>query len=68
MGWDLCIRDSATEMLMGVPPPLRKMVIENTEEFAVEKKEKTVTGEVFRELAKSVGMDPDVMERFRSGG
>ena len=64
MEWD----KDATEMLMGVPPPLRKMVIENTEEFAVEKKEKTVTGEVFRELAKSVGMDPDVMERFRSGG
>ena len=37
MEWD----NDATEMLMGVPPPLRKMVIENTEEFAVEKKEKT---------------------------
>ncbi len=44
------------------------MVIENTEEFAVEKNQKTVTGEIFKELAKSVGMDPDVMERFRSGG
>ena len=64
MEWD----NDATEMLMGVPPPLRKMVIENTEEFALEKNQKTVTGEIFKELAKSVGMDPDVMERFRSGG
>ena len=64
MEWD----HDATEMLMGVPPPLRKMVIENTEEFAIEKKESRVSGETFRELAKSVGMDPDVMERFRSGG
>ena len=54
-------------MLMGVPPP-KKMVIENTEEFAVEKNQKTVTGVIFKELAISVGMDPDVMERFRSGG
>jgi len=53
---------------MGVPPPLRKMVIENTEEFAVEKNENKVSGELFKELAKSVGMDPEVMERFRSGG
>jgi uncharacterized protein (DUF4415 family) len=64
MEWD----KDATEMLMGVPPPLRKMVIENTEEFAAEKNEDKVTAELFKELAKSVGMDTDVMERFRSGG
>ena len=64
MEWD----NDATEMLMGVPPPLRKMVIENTEEFAAEKNEDKVSGELFKELAKSVGMDTDVMERFRSGG
>jgi predicted DsbA family dithiol-disulfide isomerase len=44
------------------------MVIQSTEEHAVEKKEAVVTSEVFTELAKSVGMDPEVMERFRSGG
>jgi len=53
---------------MNVPPPLRKMVIQSTEEHAVEKKEVVVTSKVFTELAKSVGMDPEVMERFRSGG
>ena len=55
-------------MLMNVPPPLRKMVIENTEEFTQEKNATIVTAELFSELAKSVGMDPEVMERFRSGG
>ena len=64
MEWD----KEAMKMLMNVPPPLRKMVIQSTEEHAVKKKEAVVTSEVFTELAKSVGMDPEVMERFRSGG
>jgi len=64
MNWD----KEAMKMLMNVPPPLRKMVIENTEEFTQEKKAEVVTAELFTELAKSVGMDPEVMERFRSGG
>ena len=64
MDWD----KEAMKMLMNVPPPLRKMVIENTEEFTQEKKADVVTAELFTELAKSVGMDPEVMERFRSGG
>jgi hypothetical protein len=37
-------------------------------EFTQEKKAEVVTAELFTELAKSVGMDPEVMERFRSGG
>ncbi len=64
MEWD----KKAMTMLMNVPPPLRKMVIENTEEFTQEKNATIVTAELFSELAKSVGMDPEVMERFRSGG
>ena len=64
MDWD----KEAMKMLMNVPPPLRKMVIENTEEFTQEKKAEVVTAELFTELAKSVGMDPEVMDRFRSGG
>ena len=64
MDWD----KKAMTMLMNVPPPLRKMVIENTEEFTQEKNATIVTAELFAELAKSVGMDPEVMERFRSGG
>ena len=62
--WD----KEAMKMLMTVPQPLRKMEIENTEEFTQEKKAQEVTAELFTELAKSVGMDPEVMERFRSGG
>ena len=64
MDWD----KKAMTMLMNVPPPLRKMVIENTEEFTQENNANIVTAELFTELAKSVGMDPEVMERFRSGG
>jgi hypothetical protein len=56
------------KMLMNVPPPIRKMVIKNTEEFTKEKGATTVTSELFTELAKEVGMDPEVMERFNSGG
>ena len=62
--WD----KAAMKMLMNVPPPIRKMVIKNTEEFTKEKGATTVTSELFTELAKEVGMDPEVMERFNSGG
>ncbi len=56
------------EMLMNVPPPLRKMVIGNTEEAATEKGQESVTAKLFTDLAREVGMDTELMDRFKSGG
>jgi len=58
----------AMEMLMNVPPPLRKMVIGNTEEAATEKCQESVTAKLFTDLAREVGMDTELMDRFKSGG
>ena len=58
----------AMEMLMNVPPPLRKMVIGNTEEAATEKGQESVTAKLFTDLAREVGMDTELMDRFKSGG
>ena len=64
MPWD----KDAMKMLMNVPPPLRKMVIGNTEEEAAEKGQEKVTAKLFTDLAREVGMDTELMDRFRSGG
>ena len=58
----------AMKMLMNVPPPLRKMVIGNTEEAAEEQGQEKVTAKLFTDLAREVGMDTELMDRFRSGG
>ncbi|MEC9375974.1 MAG: flavin reductase [Pseudomonadota bacterium] len=64
MDWD----EESSAALMQVPPGVRALVINNTEESAKEKGLKTVTMKFFKELSAEYGMDDEVMDRFNSGG
>lgn len=64
MKWDA----GSTEALMQIPPTVRALVIDNTEQAAKEEGLDVVTLKFFRELAAEYGMDDELLERFRSGG
>jgi hypothetical protein len=51
---------------MSIPPGVRKMVTETTEDWVRDKGEKTVTLELFNALAEENGMDADFFERFNA--
>jgi flavin reductase (DIM6/NTAB) family NADH-FMN oxidoreductase RutF len=57
--------DEAMKTLMTIPPGVRKMVTENTEEWVKNKGESTVTQQLFNELAEEQGMSADFFDRFR---
>lgn len=54
----------AMKTLMTIPPGVRKMVAENTEEWVRGKGEETVTMDLFNAFAAEQGMDADFFERF----
>jgi flavin reductase (DIM6/NTAB) family NADH-FMN oxidoreductase RutF len=54
----------AMKTLMTIPPGVRKMVAENTEEWVRGEGEETVTMELFNAFAAEQGMDADFFERF----
>lgn len=56
----------AMRTLMSIPPGVRKMVTETTEDWVRDKGEKTVTLELFNALAEENGMDADFFERFNA--
>lgn len=55
----------AMKTLMTIPPGVRKMVAESTEEWVREHGEDVVTMEMFNALAESQGMSTDFFDRFR---
>jgi flavin reductase (DIM6/NTAB) family NADH-FMN oxidoreductase RutF len=55
----------AMKTLMTIPPGVRKMVTENTEEWVRERGEETVTLAAFQALAEEQGMGADFFDRFR---
>jgi hypothetical protein len=55
----------AMKTLMTIPPGVRKMVTENTEEYAREQGSEVVTMELFHKLAEEQGMGADFFDRFR---
>lgn len=55
----------AMKTLMTIPPGVRKMVTESTEEWARKKGEEVVTQALFQELAEEQGMGEDFFDRFR---
>jgi len=57
--------DDAMKTLMSIPPGVRKMVTESTEEWVREKGEPVVTLELFNALAEEQGMSADFFDRFR---
>lgn len=61
MPWDA----DALQTLMTIPPMVRKMVTEQTEEFARQKGDAKVTQARFDELAVEQGMTPELLDRFR---
>ncbi|SVA37246.1 uncharacterized protein METZ01_LOCUS90100 [marine metagenome] len=62
MEWDT----DALQSLMQIPPGVRKMVTDQTENFAREKGDERVTMKRFTELAEEAGMDEEFLNRFRS--
>lgn len=61
MPWE----DDALQTLMTIPPGVRKMVTEQTEDFARAKDDRKVTLTRFRELAEEYGMNDEFFDRFR---
>jgi hypothetical protein len=57
--------DDALQMLMTIPPSVRKMVTEQTEGFVREKGDDKVTLARFQELADEYGMSDEFFDRFR---
>lgn len=55
----------AMKTLMTIPPGVRKMVTESTEEWVQKKGESIVTQALFAELAEEQGMGEDFFERFK---
>jgi len=55
----------AMKTLMTIPPGVRKMVTQSTEEWVREKGEDVVTMELFNALAEEQGMSADFFDRFR---
>ncbi len=61
MTWE----DDALQSLMTIPPGVRTMVTEQTENFARESGDEKVTLARFQELAEEAGMSADFFDRFR---
>jgi len=61
MEWD----GDAMKTLMTIPPGVRKMVTETTEEYVRDKGEDKVTMALFNALAEEQGMSADFFDRFR---
>ncbi len=57
--------EDAMKMLMGIPPGVRKMVTEQTEDWVKAKGHDVVTLELFHALAEEQGMGADFFDRFR---
>jgi len=55
----------AMKSLMTIPPGVRKMVSESTEEWVKKQGHSTVTLELFHQMAEEQGMGADFFERFR---
>ena len=62
MEWDT----DALQSLMQIPPGVRKLVTDQTENFAREKGDERVPMKRFTELAEEAGMDKEFLNRFRS--
>jgi len=57
--------DDAMKTLMTIPPGVRKMVTESTEEYVREQGEEKVTMALFNALAEEQGMSADFFDRFK---
>jgi flavin reductase (DIM6/NTAB) family NADH-FMN oxidoreductase RutF len=57
--------EDAMKTLMTIPPGVRKMVTESTEEYTREQGEEKVTMALFNALAEEQGMSADFFDRFR---
>jgi flavin reductase (DIM6/NTAB) family NADH-FMN oxidoreductase RutF len=57
--------EDAMKTLMTIPPGVRKMVTETTEEYVKEQGEKIVTMALFNALAEEQGMSADFFDRFK---
>ena len=57
--------EDAMKTLMTIPPGVRKMVTESTEEYTREQGEEIVTMALFNALAEEQGMSADFFDRFR---
>ncbi len=57
--------EDAMKTLMTIPPGVRKMVTESTEEYVREQGEEIVTMALFNALAEEQGMSADFFDRFR---
>ncbi|MDJ0929004.1 MAG: flavin reductase [Gammaproteobacteria bacterium] len=57
--------DDALKTLMTIPPGVRQMVTEQTEQFAQEHNDDKVTLGRFQQLAEEAGMGADFFDRFR---
>jgi flavin reductase (DIM6/NTAB) family NADH-FMN oxidoreductase RutF len=57
--------EDAMKTLMTIPPGVRKMVTETTEEYTKEQGEEIVTMALFNALAEEQGMSADFFDRFK---
>ena len=57
--------DDAMKTLMTIPPGVRKMVTETTEEYVREQDEEVVTLTLFNAFAEEQGMSADFFDRFK---
>ena len=57
--------DDAMKTLMTIPPGVRKMVTESTEDYDREQGEEKVTMALFNALAEEQGMSADFFDRFK---
>ncbi len=56
----------ALQSLMTIPPGVRKMVTDQTENFAQEQQQDKVTLALFQQLAREAGMSDEFFDRFRA--
>ncbi|RMF94892.1 MAG: hypothetical protein D6727_11965 [Gammaproteobacteria bacterium] len=62
---DLTWAEDALQTLMSIPPGVRQMVAEQTENFAREHGDTEVSLQRFQQLAEEAGMSEDFFDRFR---
>ena len=63
MAWDA----EALQSLMTIPPMVRSMVTEQTEQYCREQGDAKVTQPRFAQFAADQGMTPELLDRFRKG-
>ncbi|WP_101759029.1 flavin reductase [Oceanicoccus sp. KOV_DT_Chl] len=61
MEWD----DGAMQALMGIPAPVRKLVIKEAEDFTKDKGDDVVSLARFLEMGEEFGIDDELLDRFR---